>query len=419
MDEKSTRGLRRQLPRHDLAEIHDELERLHDDVAHEEGAERLAGRVARHPVDHAETDQRRADVARENERLVRGRQAESGEHRAGKHEQQKTEDDRGDAADRERETRADVRQAAYARQTTRMGYDPFAEGPHGVAMRSGELRDPRRDARRLDYEVWYPAEPGALAGPCPLLLYSHASGGHRRQSSFLCSHLASHGYVVAAADHAGNTAADFAERTRRRARGRAPTDPEMQAYIARIIADRVPDLRTLCDEVIGRGASEISAMVDPGRIGLVGWSFGGWAVLAAVEADDRFGAVAALAPAGSSNPLPGIIPAKLTYERKREAPTLILAADQDRFIPLSGLREIFDRTPSAKRMYVLHGADHQHFADDVQPEGGCTRERAHLFTRALTLAHFDEALKGDSAASDFLANAIDRLRARGVEANAV
>jgi len=30
-------------------------------------------------------------------------------------------------------------------------------------------------------------------------------GGHRRQSTFFCTHLASHGYVVAAADHTGNT----------------------------------------------------------------------------------------------------------------------------------------------------------------------------------------------------------------------
>lgn len=35
----------------------------------------------------------------------------------------------------------------------------------------------------------------------PLIVFSHYSGGHRRSATFLCTHLASHGYVVAVLDH--------------------------------------------------------------------------------------------------------------------------------------------------------------------------------------------------------------------------
>ena len=98
--------------------------------------------------------------------------------------------------------------------------------------------------RTLTLEIWYPATPlhfgidlspstqdtfsvvpntpplrqaavrnaAIQPGRYPLVLYSHTSLGHRRQSSFLCTHLAGHGYVVAAVDHSGNTFTDLAAR---------------------------------------------------------------------------------------------------------------------------------------------------------------------------------------------------------------
>src|SRR5690606_1617654 len=44
--------------------------------------------------------------------------------------------------------------------------------------------------------------------PCPLVIFSHASGGTRLQSIFFTEHLASHGFVVMAVDHLGNTILD-------------------------------------------------------------------------------------------------------------------------------------------------------------------------------------------------------------------
>jgi len=107
MDEQSSCSLSRKRARSDLVAVDQQLESLDNDVADEERAKRLAGRVPCHPVDHAETDERGADVAREDLRLYRGTtQAEARKHRGGEDEEAETESDRGDAADHEGEARA-------------------------------------------------------------------------------------------------------------------------------------------------------------------------------------------------------------------------------------------------------------------------------------------------------------------------
>ena len=349
-----------------------------------------------------------------------------------------------------------------------MTYDPFARGPSSVGVRSGQLTDAAPDGRTLPFELWYPSsavyagqdldtstqdafnvvpelpalrqaairDAAVQAGSFPLIVFSHTSGGHRRQSSFLCTHLASHGYVVVAADHTDNTGPDIA---RRLASSPQPGSPERrERYQQQIIADRVPDLRFVLDSFLD-GPSAVSNVIDARRVGLVGWSFGGWAVLATPEADDRVGAIVALTPGGNSKPLPGIIPSKLTFAWKRAAPTLLLAAELDRFTPVPGVQQLFDRTPAAKRMFILSGADHLHFGDSllVQLELGrvlgllpqqtydellatleaCSQEQAHDFTRGLTLAHLDAVLKHELVAEQFLAgDPILALSERGVDA---
>ena len=78
--------------------------------------------------------------------------------------------------------------------------------------------------------MWHPrAEPPPDGWP--IALFSHTSAGHRRQSSFLCRHLASHGYVVAAVDHTGNTARDYEEATRRAVAGIVETPEQREARV--------------------------------------------------------------------------------------------------------------------------------------------------------------------------------------------
>ncbi len=210
-------------------------------------------------------------------------------------------------------------------------YDPFARGPFPVARRTIDAPD-RTRGRVFPCDVWYPGRyrddgpagadvgggPAAHPGRHPLVLYSHHSGGNRRAATFLCRHLAGHGYVVAAADHSEVVATDLGPQEHE-------TGAERAARIERIVTSRVPDLRFLLDHLLG-GHVVPGADLDATRIGLVGHSLGGWTVLAAPEVEPRVGAVVALAPGGSSRPMPGVLALTLAFGWGRDVPTLVLAA---------------------------------------------------------------------------------------------
>ena len=329
-----------------------------------------------------------------------------------------------------------------------MPYDPFLRGRFPVGVRTIETADAARD-RRFRIEIWYPAaarhagqdaasetqdvfaggwDPAPRrqaamrnaepqSGRNPLIVFSHASGHHRRGATFLCTHLASHGYVVAALDHSEVVAPELARREGETAQQRA-------ARVEAVIASRVPDVRFLLDRLLGGRDPETPAL-DVERIGIVGHSFGGWTALATPETDSRIRAVVALAPGGSSHPKAGIIPATLTFAWARDVRTLYLTGEDDIYIPLAAVRELYERTPGTKRMLVLRGADHLHFMDRVEEEHEasrklpwtgelawvareirpiaelCSGEQAHRFARGLTLAHLDDALRGDADARRF------------------
>ena len=340
-----------------------------------------------------------------------------------------------------------------------MTYDPFGRGQFPVGVRTIQARDGKRE-RTFTCEIWYPASAGFTSqdiapetqdsfsvpgrdalrrqtavrdaaiepGMYPLIAFSHHSGGHRRASTFLCTHLASHGYVVGALDHSEIFAPELARKD-------GETDEQRSARAEAWIASRVPDLRFLLDELTQ------DAQVDATRIGIAGHSFGGWTVLATPEVDSRIKAVVALAPGGNSKPRPGIIRAKLAFQWGRDVPTLYLAGENDTPIPLDGVYELFERTPATKQMVILRRADHLHFIDNVEPEHEavrkmqfpgelaympkemrpieelCSGEQAHLFLRGLTLGHMDAVLKQDEAARQFLRGDIEaELTRRGVEA---
>jgi predicted dienelactone hydrolase len=353
-----------------------------------------------------------------------------------------------------------------------MPYDPFARGPHPVGVRTAEVRDAGRD-RRIPVEVWYPAsdtyagqdladatrdryrllpalpestqdavrEAEPAAGCFPLVVFSHGFAGHRRQSTFLCTHLASHGYVVAAMDHVGNTALDVFQQLFQLQTSGAPLDPA--ALLGEVTAYRPDDVRLVLDAVLDDGAGGLAGRVDAERIGMSGHSFGGWTTLAATAREPRIRAALPLAPAGGSAAAPGDpLPELLDFEWGREVPTLFLVAERDSLLPLAGMHALYERTKSPKRLAVLANADHQHFCDEVErihefmrmmvssappalrervPQlppiaERCPGEHGYVFTRALGLAHMDAHLKLlDEAAAFLEAEAQAALAARGLE----
>jgi len=345
-----------------------------------------------------------------------------------------------------------------------MPYDPFVRGRFPVGVRTIEALDTAR-GRLFPVEIWYPAaaqhvgediEPGtqdvftvpsgdvprsqtavrnaaAQPGTYPLIVFSHPSGHQRRSATFLCTHMSSHGYVVAALDHSELVAAELARKD-------GETTEQKAAQVERVIANRVPDVRFLLDHLLGGAALKPETHLDPARIGIVGHSFGGWTALATPEVERRIRAVVALAPAGSSNPKPGILPVKLTFTWGRDVPTLYLVAENDISVPLAGMHELFERTPGTKKLIILRRADHAHFIDNVEeahetvrqmPWTGelawiaeemrpiaefCSGEQAHLFARGLTLWHMDAALREQEEAQRFLSSDIEaELAERGVD----
>lgn len=361
-----------------------------------------------------------------------------------------------------------------------MSYDPFVRGPHPVGVRSFELHDATR-ARSLDAEIWYPAgerygtadlegdsqdryeliaglrkvtqaalrdaDPANLSG-LPLVVFSHGFGGHRRQSTFLCTHLASHGYVVAAVDHRGNTIADVAAKMSRKRtvqpsnKGQESDDRRSRAAngFRQIMEHRPADFSFLISELLAGSAAGLSSMIDAGRIGAAGHSFGGWTILTATASDPRIRALLALAPAGGRTQMPvNPLRENVRLDWGRDVPTLYLAANHDTVLPLDGIDELFDRTQASKRMAVLSPADHMHFCDRAEeihelfrmtPQPWpfstvagavlpiselCPADHAYQWVRALGLAHFDSVFRPGRGAEEFLSGDLAALFAdRGI-----
>ena len=278
------------------------------------------------------------------------------------------------------------------------------------------------------------------AGAYSLIIFSHPSGGSRRGATFLSAHLSSHGYIVAALDHSEVLTAELARRV-------DETPQQKTARWEALISSRVPDILFLLDHLLGNArpfageAGEFKATIDTTQIGIVGHSLGGWTALAATEVEPRIRAVVALAPGGSSQPRPGILPVKLNFNWGRDVPTLYLVAENDVSLPLAGMYEIFARTPATKQMFILRRADHMHFMDNVEELHEavrtmtwtgelawmtremrpitelCSGEQAHLFVRGLTLCHLDAVLKANKKAQQFLqADVQAALASLGVDA---
>jgi dienelactone hydrolase len=344
-------------------------------------------------------------------------------------------------------------------------YDPFVRGRFPVGVRTIQALDSVRN-RLFPCEIWYPAaaqhagediapatqdffalpsgdtprsqmaarNAAAQPGTCPLIIFSHSSGRwHRRGATFLCTHLSSHGYVVAALDHSEVVAPELARRD-------GETAEQKSARVEAVLGSRVPDIRFLLDHLLSGAASELEINLDSTQIGIVGHSFGGWTALAATAVEPRIRAVVALAPGGSSQPKPGILPAKLTFAWSRDVPTLYLVAESDAMTPLAGMYELFERTPATKQMIILRRADHLHFMDNAEQEHEiartmpwpgelawipkemrpiaelCSEEQAHLFVRGLTLCHMDAILRRKQEARRFLqGNLKAELAERGVD----
>ncbi len=350
-------------------------------------------------------------------------------------------------------------------------YAPFNRGPHPVGTRQFSWTDSPRNLT-MPVDVWYPAteihrgqdlDPetqaafemipgmGALlqqavdnATPrsdCfPLVVFSHGFGGERRQSTFLCTHLASHGYVVASMDHVGNTTADMLSGNG------AAGDADV---IDRFIKSRPLDASFVIDAML-QGQSGLD--IDSERIGMAGHSFGGWTTLKTLESDARIKAALPLAPAGGMTRLDptNVMASALNFRFKRSVPTLFIVADLDSILPLEGMLDLHARHPGPRSTVVLQNADHFHFNDNIEQthdgyqmilagmaEGMEAESRrgmeemlakmkpssdlvpgvhAYQLINGLGLAHFDAVLRDDPSATKIMRhNLVEIAKEQGIQ----
>ena len=194
-------------------------------------------------------------------------------------------------------------------------HDPSLRGPHPVGViqtRISSAEDPIDPERTLPTEIWYPARPGVrerddgehpLGLPhratrnvtplpdatLPLVVFSHGNSGLRQQSTFLMTHLASHGFVVAAPDHVGNTFGEMIS---------LETDEERREVHLRARRQRPHDVARVISALLDEGLeADRRPAIDPGRIGVAGHSYGGWTALKVAAHEPRVRSVCCLAPA--------------------------------------------------------------------------------------------------------------------------
>ena len=139
-------------------------------------------------------------------------------------------------------------------------------------------------SRPLRTTIWYPAVAGARESDCrvgvfragwtareadmidnpeqlPLVVMSHGTGGAAAQLSWLAEHLASNGFLVAAVNHHGNTAAE-------------------EAYVPLgfiLWWERARDVSVVIDKLLAD--SRFGHRIDVSKIGVAGFSLGGYTAL--------------------------------------------------------------------------------------------------------------------------------------------
>jgi len=262
---------------------------------------------------------------------------------------------------------------------------PDGLGPYAVGAKTGgSMTDASRDNRTLPVIIWYPVDPGTtgelvdypLSGGAiylqsnvalwnapiasvpsmPLIVFSHGYGGENTQSISLCETLASHGFIVVAPNHTGNTSSDSS------------------ASDAQVAFDRPRDISFVIDNMLARNANPSNFFyghVSTSLFGVTGHSFGGYtAVTMAAGSPDVEGAILPLFQPDTRVDAIAPIAGVTTYHTDAQLasiqiPTLFLGGTADTMVPIDpnttrpmGLVESRD----LYRADVV-GATHTHFAN--------------------------------------------------------
>jgi predicted dienelactone hydrolase len=236
-------------------------------------------------------------------------------------------------------------------------YDLRAWLPPAEAAKVGEATTVPMHA----YVGLTPADPDG--GPYPLVLFSHGLAGYRLQSTFLTTHLASWGFVVAAVEHPyRNLTAAFGD---------------LGSLVAGFGSTDAPDVAQLVaaiDQVQAAASQSTGPLagltVETTDVGAVGHSAGGFAVYGAAAVDPRIVTYVALAsPTGGtfSDTTPTTAPAVPPPDK----PSLLIAGSADVIAPLPRVEAAYEALPTPKALAVIEGLTHLGFMDicEATPPG--------------------------------------------------
>jgi dienelactone hydrolase len=180
-------------------------------------------------------------------------------------------------------------------------------------------------------------------GEFPVVLFSHGFSGFRLQSTFLTSHLASWGMIVAAPDHPSR---------------------ELASQLGGEPADSDPALELLAAlDVVGQLSAEggpLTGRADLERVATLGHSAGGGTILSA-SLDDRIGGYVSMASGGPAE----------TAEFP-QIPSFFLAGATDAIVtPTDRTLPAFEAAPEPSWYWEIEATGHNGF-DDFCTFGGGT-----------------------------------------------
>lgn len=257
--------------------------------------------------------------------------------------------------------------------------DPAARGVYGVGTTTTVIRNhTSNEGVKIDLQVtiWYPTskDTGAPAdtGKFPLIIFSHGASSAPNASSFLTEHLASHGFVVAAAQHP-----------------KAEQDKRGEAF-----SNRPAEVYAVVDYVIAQASTDgalLEGLIDDDRLGITGHSFGGLTTIALLgRADNRFKAGMPMAP--------GIRPfdeADVSDSiTKVTVPIMFMMSGKDTLALYSNLSAAYATIPSSTQKYslIFPNGTHLSYSNTCSsmcpPANTITQEAGHQLINTIGTAFF-------------------------------
>ena len=341
------------------------------------------------------------------------------------------------------------------------------DGPYAVGARTIRFTDPR--GKELVVEVWFPAvvEDGAspdpyppttlaraavrdpsadLRGaPYPVIGFSHGFAGIRFQSVYLTEHLASHGFVVIAPDHARNTFLDLDE-----------------SAVVDVLIERPGDVAEAVDEVFRQATGDgwAAGLVEDGPWIAAGHSFGSYTSLVlgggqvdytGVEAfcEQSWNLACSFAATRDADEVQARVDGTRTVDPRvtgvvpmspclwyafgangeglaHAAPALMLAGDRDQVLEYrEDARPTFDHHAGPAMLATFSRAGHYAFSDicaiapifttecEEEAAGWVSIEAAQAASATLVTAwvreHLDQGIDGDAALLEQAAWSADGL----------